>query len=78
MIPHVLEVKPLPQQRLWLRFDTGKTGVFDLAPYLDRGRFSLLKDEGFFNQVRIAFGTVEWPGEIDLDPEDLHDYSVPE
>ena len=78
MIPHVLEVKPLPQQRLWLRFDTGKTGVFDLTPYLHRGRFSQLKDDVFFGQVRIAFGTVEWPGEIDLDPEDLYEYSVPE
>jgi hypothetical protein len=37
-----------------------------------------LAEPAFLAKVRVAFGTVEWPGEIDLDPEELYEYSVPE
>ena len=30
-----------------------------------------------FNRVRVDYGTVVWPGEIDVAPETLYDDSVP-
>lgn len=77
MIPHVTDVIPLEGQKLRLCFENGEVKVFDVGPFLDRGRFALLKDADLFRQARVAFGTVEWPGDLDLDPEDLHRYSVP-
>jgi hypothetical protein len=64
MIPHVVEVQPLPQNELWLRFDTG--------------RYKLLKDRSLWSQVTVAYGTVEWPNGLDFDPEDLYALSVAE
>lgn len=77
MIPHVLDVVALADQRLQLRFDTDEVRVFDLRPYLSLGRFGLLADQALFRQARVAFGTVEWPQGLDLDPEDLYALSVP-
>jgi hypothetical protein len=77
MIHHVTDVVPLEGQRLRLRFDTDEVKVFDVAPFLDRGRFALLRDSDLFRQARVAYGTVEWPGDLDLDPEDLYRYSTP-
>ena len=77
MIHHVLEVVPLSDQRLQLRFETEEVRIFDVTPYLAKGRFGLLADDGLFRSVRVAFGTVEWPNGLDLDPEDLYEFSVP-
>ena len=77
MIPHVLDVVVLADQRLQLRFDTDELRVFDVRPYLGLGRLALLSDQILFRQARVAFGTVEWPQGIDLDPEDLYALSVP-
>jgi hypothetical protein len=39
--------------------------------------FLELKDLRYFQQVRIAFGTVQWPHEQDISPETLYLESVP-
>ena len=77
MIRHVLDVVALPDLKLQLRFDTEEVRVFDVKPFLSRGRFAILSDQTIFRQARVAFGTVEWPQDLDLDPEDLYDLSIP-
>ena len=40
-----------------------------------------LNDKTFFNQVRVDYGTLVWPNEIDVGPEDVWefaDFTVPE
>ena len=37
-------------------------------PYLELGVFAELKDFSYFKQVRIAFGTVQWPHEAGHQP----------
>ena len=39
--------------------------------------FRELKDIGYFKQVRIAFGTVQWPHEQDISPDTLFVESRP-
>lgn len=77
MIPHVLDVVVLADQKLQLRFDTEEVRIFDVRPFLGLGRLGLLADPVLFRQARVAFGTVEWPQGLDLDPEDLYALSVP-
>lgn len=60
-----------------LQFDDGSLRRFDAKPYLDYGVFTELKDLRYFQQVRIAFGTVQWPHEQDIGPETLYLESVP-
>jgi hypothetical protein len=73
----VIKVKPLPNYELELTFEGDKVRIFDMKPYLDRGVFSALKDKTVFNRVKVAFSSIEWPDEIDLDPEILYEDSVP-
>jgi hypothetical protein len=55
-----------------LTFDDGSLKRFDATPYLDYEFFRELKDASYFKQVRLAFGTVQWPHEQDISPETLY------
>ncbi len=70
----VVEAKPLPGQRLWVRFDDGLEGTYAVQPERRGGVFQRLCDPAVFNAVKINvdFGCVEWPGGIDLCPNAMH------
>jgi hypothetical protein len=55
-----------------LEFKDGSVKRFDAKPYLDYEIFRELKDLDYFKQVRIAFGTVQWPHDQDISPETLY------
>jgi hypothetical protein len=55
-----------------LEFNDGSVKRFDAKPYLDYEFFRELKDQNYFKQVRLAFGTVQWPHEQDIGPETLY------
>jgi hypothetical protein len=57
---------------LELEFNDGSVKRFDAKPYLDYEVFRELKDLDYFKQVRIAFGTVQWPHDQDISPETLY------
>ena len=59
-----------------LKFNDGSFKRFDARPYLDYNVFRELKDPEYFKQVRLAFGTVQWPHEQDISPETLYLESV--
>ena len=44
----------------------GRSGYFDVKPYLDKGVFNQLKDKEYFKQVRPFFCGIAWPNEQDL------------
>lgn len=73
----VVRVKAKPGHILELEFENGEIRRFDLTPYLDRKPFNRLKDSSAFFGAHIEYGTVVWPGEIDIAPETLYDLSVP-
>jgi Protein of unknown function (DUF2442) len=73
----VLAVKANEDFSLDLKFNDGSVRRFDATPYLDLGVFAELKDFSYFKQVRIAFGTVQWPHEQDISPDTLYLESTP-
>jgi len=73
----VMNVKVHPGYRLELEFENGEHRIFDMAPYMDKKPFVRLKDSPLFNCAHIDYGTVVWPGNIDIAPETLYDRSVP-
>jgi hypothetical protein len=73
----VTAVKPANDYLLLLTFENGEKRTFDMKPYLETGIFRELKDTAIFNTVRVAFDTIEWANEADLDPEDLYEQSIP-
>jgi len=72
----VIRVMPRDDFFLELWFDNGAHRLFDARPYLDRGVFIALKDPDCFKQAYIAYGTVCWPGNLDIAPETLYDKSL--
>jgi hypothetical protein len=73
----VVKVRTDQQYRLFLEFENGDKRVFDLSPYLNEKPFLSLRDLSLFAMASVDYGTVVWPGNIDIAPETLYDCSVP-
>lgn len=73
----ICEVKTSPDFKLHLLFNNGENRTFDMKPYLQYPVFRRLENTGFFSLARVDYGTVTWPGDIDIAPETLYDYSTP-
>ena len=69
-------VEPLHGYWLRLTFSDGAVKDVDVVEILGRGAvFSATrKDRTVFEQVRVnpETGTIQWPGDVDLDPEVLY------
>lgn len=71
-------VRPMEGCKLWLRFSTGETKVFDFAPLLNEPAFAPLADRDVFAGVYIDYGVTVWDnGNIDISPKYLYDHAVP-
>ena len=75
MNPRVTKVIPEENYCLLLEFTNGERREFDVTPYLDKGIFVKLKDKAYFQQVRLAMGTIEWPEGQDFCPDTLFELS---
>ncbi|MFM2408560.1 MAG: hypothetical protein RL358_1302 [Pseudomonadota bacterium] len=73
----VVSVQVQPNYHLQLEFENGERRMFDMSPYMDKKPFNRLKNSPIFNCAHIDYGTVVWPGEIDIAPETLYDRSIP-
>lgn len=62
---------------LFLEFENGEKRLFDMRPYMDKKPFNRIKDASVFAKAGVDYGTVVWPGNIDIAPETLYDDSVP-
>jgi len=72
MLPNVIAVQALPDHHLLLTFENGEHKHFDMSPYLHYPVFQPLQNPGFFSLAKVNYGTVTWPGEIDIAPERLY------
>ncbi len=75
MLRDVVEVKPLPDHRVWVKFDDGVSGEADLKKIIRfRGVFAPLQDEQEFAKVSVhpEYFVLCWPNGADLDSEVLY------
>ena len=68
----VVEVRPEPGYRLFVRFKDGLAGRVQLRREELTGALTPLLDVPFFERVFIDAGAVAWPGEIDLAPDAMY------
>lgn len=73
----VTHVRATPDYKLHLTFENGEQRLFDMSGYIHKRPFSRLKGSALFVMAKVDFGTVTWPGNIDIAPETLYDQSVP-
>jgi len=73
----VVKVEARADYKLLLEFENGEKRVFDMSPYMDKKPFTQLKNSSLFARASVDYGTVVWPGNIDIAPETLYDRSRP-
>lgn len=73
----VVRVDARHDYTLLLEFENGEKRVFDMAPLMDKKPFVQLKGLDVFTKAAVDYGTVVWPGNIDIAPETLYDRSRP-
>jgi len=73
----VVKVEVEPDYRLRLEFENGEKRIFDMSAYMDKRPFVRIKDISLFTLAKVDYGTVVWPGNIDIAPETLYDRSIP-
>jgi hypothetical protein len=67
----ILTVKPSSDFALELHYSDGTVRRFDMKPLLGMKPWNRIAALPLFMQARAAYGTVVWPGEIDIAPETL-------
>jgi len=72
MNPSVISVEARNNFKLAITFENGEKKIFDVTPFLEKGVFVELKNLGYFKQVKVAFGSVEWPHEQDFSKDTLY------
>lgn len=71
----VTKVEVLQGFRLQVSFADGLSGTVDMSGLVHSPRagvFAALADPSLFAQVKLEYGAVAWPGELDLAPDAMH------
>ncbi len=71
MLTDAATVQALAGFKLKATLIDGRSGVFDMLPYLDRPGFAALREPAYFGSVRILHGAVTWPEGEDIAPDTL-------
>ena len=77
MLIDVVSVKPRKDFYLELEFENGERKLFDMRPLLALRPWNRIANLHLFERASVDYGTVVWPGEIDIAPETLYDDSTP-
>ena len=59
-----------------IEFKNGERRRFDMRPLLRQKPWNRIAAPHLFRRARVEYGTVVWPGEIDIAPETLYQDSV--
>lgn len=73
----IIAVTPRSDFQLDLTYANGELRRFDMKPLLSIKPWTRLSNLKLFNCARTEYGTVVWPGELDIAPETLYDDSLP-
>lgn len=77
MLLDVVHVTAKQNFELLLEFENGERRCFNMGKFIDQKPWLRLKSGNTFLGAFVENGTVSWPGNIDIDPETLYDFSMP-
>ena len=65
----IIEVKPLDNYVIWVRFSDKFDATIDIKPFITTGISTKLLDSDYFKQVKIdEFGGIAWENGFDFCP----------
>lgn len=76
LLPRIKNAEVLGNYLLLLTFDNDERKIFDASELIDLPMYRGLKD--VFDQASVSYGTVVWPGGMDVSPDMLYLKSMPE
>lgn len=75
MLPRVLSVETCEDYSLVITFRNGEKKLYDVKPLMKLPAYKNLAK--IFSSARVEYGTVTWPGDIDISPDTLYMKSKP-
>lgn len=75
MRPRAIDVKPLEDYMLLIKFSNGEEKIFDVKPYLEDKVFFELKNKELFKTVKVGGLSIEWANGLDICPDELYNQS---
>ena len=75
---NILRPEPEPDWMLRIVAEDGRSGTFDVKPYLNLAVFEPLKDETEFRRLRSGRYYVEWACGADLSADTIEAHLVPD
>lgn len=70
LLPRVRHVETCPDYQLIITFNNGERKIYDAKPLLNVPMYrNLVK---VFSSARVEWGTVVWPGDMDISPDTLY------
>ena len=70
MLPRVLAVDTAEDYNIIVTFRNGERRIYDTKPLLNLPMYKYLAK--VFRSARVEYGTVTWPGDIDISPDTLY------
>ncbi|MFQ5754136.1 MAG: DUF2442 domain-containing protein [bacterium] len=68
-----IEVKALPDYRIWVKYSDGVEGEVNLSHLVGKGVFKLWSDYSVFQKVYLgSHGEIAWSDTIDLCPDAIY------
>lgn len=74
--PTAVDVVPLDNFKLLIKFDNGERKLFDANPYISGSWYGELSDKNYFKAVQTDGFTIVWPNGQDICPDDLYYSSI--
>lgn len=62
----IITAIPRNDYSIYIELSNGKTGTFDVSPYLDKGIFAELKELNYFFKVKTRGRAIHWPHDQDF------------
>lgn len=70
----IIEVKPLDNYKVWIRFSDNSDVIINLKPFISKGISAKLLDYDYFKQVKVdEFGGISWDNGFDFCPNYLRE-----
>ena len=78
VLHQVITAEPVDDKRVRVSFENGVQGLFDCSSYMTDRYWDSLNNPSIFRQVRVECGTLCWPNDIDIDPEEVWVFCTPQ
>ena len=78
LCPKIINVEPLEEYKLKLKFETGEIKQFNVFPYMNGEWYEELFNNSYFKTVHLVSNGhgIEWENGQDIAPHELYDLGI--